>query len=176
MLAVKSDSPAESNGVMSLATARAAIASCILGDEPEQLRIGDITLHPHQCSAVARIQRTIHTRGGALLCDRVGLGKTYVALAVAARYDSVTVIAPAALASMWQHALAATRLGVEFSSVEALGRSGSADRRRSLIVVDEAHNFRNSCTRRYAALAQMCTLAPVLLLTATPLHTSVTSR
>ena len=92
MLAAESDSPAEANGVASLATARAAIASCILDDEPEQLRIGDITLHPHQCSAVARIRRTIHARGGALLCDRVGLGKTYVALVNTNPHDATDVV------------------------------------------------------------------------------------
>ena len=157
---------------VSLATARAAIAACILGDEPRQFRVGDITLHPHQRSAVARIQRTVSKHGGALLCDDVGLGKTYVALALATAYDSVTIIAPATLAGMWQHALSVTRIKAEFVSIESLGRSGALERTRTLIIVDEAHHFRNPCTRRYFALARMCMLTPVLLLTATPLHNS----
>ena len=157
---------------VSLPAVRAAIASCFFENEPEQLRLGNITLHAHQRSAVTRIRRTVRTHGGALLCDRVGLGKTYVALAVAASYDSITVVAPAALKSMWQSALSATGLSGEFTSIESLGRSGGADCRRSFIIVDEAHHFRNSCTRRYTALAHMCTLTPVLLLTATPLHNS----
>ncbi len=156
----------------SLSTARAAIADCILGDEPLQLRIGDITLHPHQRSAVARLTRTLTDHGGALLCDDVGLGKTYVALALAATYDSVAVVAPATLAAMWQHALSATHISAEFISIESLGRSGAVERKRKLIIVDEAHHFRNPCTRRYSTLAHMCMLAPVLLLTATPLHNS----
>lgn len=157
---------------VSLGVARAAIASCILDDEPAQLRIGDITLHPHQRSAVARIRGTLSAHGGALLCDDVGLGKTYVALALAEAYDSVTIVAPATLAAMWHHALSVTQITAEFVSVESLGRSGAVDRKRTLIIVDEAHHFRNPCTRRYAALARMCMLAPVLLLTATPLHNS----
>lgn len=152
--------------------ARAAIAACLLGDEPDELRVGDITLHPHQRSAVARIGRTIAAHGGALLCDDVGLGKTYVALAIAAGYDSLTVVAPATLLPMWRHALGVTHLTAELISAESLGRTGPGHRSRDLIVVDEAHHFRNACTRRYAVLAGMCTLTPVLLLSATPLHNS----
>jgi superfamily II DNA or RNA helicase len=147
--------------VVSVADARAAVAACMLGDEPKQLRIGDITLHPHQRSAVARIKRTISEHGGALLCDDVGLGKTYVALAVGARYQD-----------MWLHALAATHVRAEFVTIESLGRTGPPVRRRDLIIVDEAHNFRNTCTRRYSALARLCILSRVLLLSATPLHNS----
>ena len=157
---------------VSLDTARAAIAACILGGEPTTLRVGDITLHPHQRSAVVRIRQTLSTHGGALLCDDVGLGKTYVALALAAEYDAVTIIAPAALSGMWQHALSVTRISAEFVSLESLGRNGPVERQRALIIVDEAHHFRNPCTRRYAVLARMCMLTPVLLLTATPLHNS----
>jgi superfamily II DNA or RNA helicase len=159
-------------GIVSVADARATIAACMLGDEPRQLRIGDISLHAHQRSAVARLQRTIVDHGGALLCDTVGLGKTYVALALAVRYEAVTIIAPASLAEMWLHALSVTHVHAEFVSIESLGRTGAPEKRRDLIIVDEAHNFRNICTRRYAALARLCTLTPVLLLTATPLHNS----
>lgn len=164
--------PAVALNIVSVADVRAAIAACMTGDEPRQLRIGDITLHDHQRSAVGRIQRAISEHGGALLCDDVGLGKTYVALAVAARYDTVTVIAPASLTDMWLHALATTRVSAELVSIESLGRTGPPERRRNLIIVDEAHNFRNICTRRYSTLARLCMLTPVLLLTATPLHNS----
>lgn len=156
----------------SLAAARATIASSMLGEPLTELRIGAITLHPHQGAAVARIRRTLATNGGALLCDAVGLGKTYVALAVAMRFDRVAIIAPASLADMWRQALSATHFTAEFISIESLGRNGPPNRRRSLLVVDEAHHFRNSCTRRYSELARMCMLSRVLFLSATPLHNS----
>jgi hypothetical protein len=73
---------------------------------------------------------------------------------------------------MWQRALRAAHLSAEFISAESLGRNGPSNERRALIIVDEAHHFRNSCTRRYSMLARMCMLTPVLLLTATPLHNS----
>ena len=151
---------------------RAVIASAMLGDDPIPRRFGDITLHPHQCSALVRLRQTISQFGGALLFDDVGLGKTYVALAVAAAQDSVAIVAPASLAEMWNVALNKTGLDAEFISMESLGRGGAPQRRRTFIIVDEAHHFRNPCTRRYSALARMCMLTPVALLTATPLHNS----
>ncbi len=158
--------------IVQMVDARAIIAATILGDDPHQHRIGDVTLHPHQRSAVARTHRTITAHRGALLCDDVGLGKTYVALAVAMRYEPVAIVAPAALADMWHHALKVTHTTAEFVSIESLGRTGAPNRRRGLIIVDEAHNFRNTSTRRYSALARMCMITPILLLTATPLHNS----
>ena len=148
------------------------MAACILGGDPETLRVGNITLHPHQWSAVTRIRRSITRCGGALLCDRVGLGKTYVALAVAANFDRVAIIAPASLAPMWLRALQVTGVRAEFASIESLGRNGPREMKCGFVVVDEAHNFRNPCTRRYLELAHMCAVAPTLLLTATPLHNS----
>src|SRR6185437_2533754 len=91
---------------------------------------------------------------------------------VATRYEAVTVVAPASLMEMWLHALTMTGVVADFVSIESLGRTGPPARRRDLIVVDEAHNFRNTCTRRYSALARLCILSRVLLLTATPLHNS----
>lgn len=154
------------------ATVMATIARALLGDEPHGRRIGNVTLHPHQTSALGRIRESLNRHHGALLCDEVGLGKTYVALAVSATYEAVTVVAPAALREMWRTALKATGITAEFISIESLGRGGAPERRRAFLIVDEAHHFRNSCTRRYVALAHMCTLTPVLLLTATPLHNS----
>ncbi|HXI34182.1 MAG TPA: DEAD/DEAH box helicase, partial [Gemmatimonadales bacterium] len=41
---------------------------------------------------------------------------------------------------------------------------------RRLVVVDEAHHFRNAATRRYRALARLAVGHAVLLVTATPVH------
>ncbi len=154
------------------AAVMATIARAMLGDKANGRRIGDVTLHPHQISALGRVHETLDRYHGALLCDEVGLGKTYVALAVSANYEAVTIVAPASLREMWRTALQVTGITAEIISMESLGRGGAAERRRTLLIVDEAHHFRNACTRRYAALARLCTLTPVLLLTATPLHNS----
>lgn len=158
--------------IVALPLVRRAIATALLRDEIVQQSVGDITLHPHQRSAVARVQRTLIKVGGALLGDDVGLGKTYVALALAKSYEAVAVVAPATLAAMWREAMHTAHIGADFLSIEALGRGGAPDRRYDLLIVDEAHHFRNSCTRRYSALARMCMTARVVLLSATPIHNS----
>lgn len=105
--------------------------------------------------------------GGAILADAVGLGKTYVALALAERYRSVTVSTPASLKSQWSKIAAKFGIPITLISHESLSRSGSVPS-SSLIIVDEAHWFRNPTTRRYDRLARGVGLADVLLVTATP--------
>ncbi|MBP6775482.1 MAG: hypothetical protein KA154_21015, partial [Gemmatimonadaceae bacterium] len=76
------------------AAVRRRIASAIIGHVDASL--GDITLLPHQQDAVDRIHHALHDLHVALLADDVGLGKTFVALAVARRYTEICIIAPAA--------------------------------------------------------------------------------
>ena len=62
--------------------------------------LGRIMLLPHQEAAVRWLRSRLSRFGGALLADPPGLGKTYVALAVASeRGVTPLVIAPAALAN-----------------------------------------------------------------------------
>jgi len=137
-------------------------------------RIGTITLHAHQRAAADRLREIIDVERGALLADATGLGKTYVALAVAAGMARrPLVIAPAALRAMWIDALARSGVVATVRSTESLSRdrdAGEGDADADFIVVDEAHHFRNRQTRRYAALARRSTATPLLLLTATPIH------
>ena len=88
--------------VRSAGEVRARIASTLLRASASNVRIGSITLHPHQRSAVERLDTAIDQLGGALLCDDVGMGKTYVALAVARRFTNPLIVAPAALIDMWK--------------------------------------------------------------------------
>ena len=109
--------------------------------------------------------------GGALLCDEVGMGKTFVAAAVARRYARRLVVAPAGLSRMWAHALRTTGIEADFLSFEKLSRLGSrSDARCDILIIDEAHHARNSATRRYAQLKELARHAKLLLLTATPIH------
>jgi hypothetical protein len=129
--------------------------------------------------------------GGALLCDDVGMGKTYVATAIAKQYKRCLIVCPAALVSMWRDALAATELVTasgegtgtvaRILTFEALSRADGDDfrgyrgaaserERYDLVVLDEAHHARNPTTNRYLALASLARGAHVLLLSATPIH------
>jgi hypothetical protein len=118
-----------------------------------------------------RIERAIDEFNGALLCDEVGMGKTFVATAIARRYARRLVVAPAALSSMWAHALRATEIKADFISFEKLSRLPSVTATGyDIVIVDEAHHARNQATRRYSRLKELCRRAKLLLLTATPVH------
>jgi superfamily II DNA or RNA helicase len=163
------------------ATVRSRIARLILAESSSRVSIGTISLQPHQVSAVTRLRAALEQFNGALLCDEVGMGKTYVAIAVAEQYAHSLVVAPAALVPMWREALTATRTVADIVTFEALSRADADDFRRrhaaapahkayDLVVVDEAHHARNPATNRYFALASLTRGARVLLLSATPIH------
>jgi superfamily II DNA or RNA helicase len=152
---------------------RARIAEVVLETERPCAQLGAIRLKPHQQSAVARIEEALEEFGGALLCDDVGMGKTFVATAVARGFSGILTVAPAALASMWRDALATTGTRSDFVTFERLSRTAeipTARRSYDLVIVDEAHHARNPATRRYRNLADMAREARIILLTATPIH------
>lgn len=106
--------------------------------------------------------------GGALLADVVGLGKTYVALAIATRYRSAVAAVPAVLRPQWEATAHSLGVPVTLHSHESLSR-GSCLPPADLIIIDEAHRFRNAATRRYDRLAYDIGNADILAVTATPL-------
>jgi superfamily II DNA or RNA helicase len=136
-----------------------------------------IELAPHQRDAVTRILALLDRYGGAILADDVGLGKSFVAAAVAgemqARRCAVEVIVPASLIAQWRDTLIDFDVdGRTITHDSLIGDrfvAGSAPR---FIVVDEAHAFRNPRTQRYAALARRSIGARLLLVTATPVCNS----
>ena len=166
---------------MSAAAVRSRIARLFLAESSSQAIVGAISLQPHQSSAATRLRAALEQFNGALLCDDVGMGKTYVATAVAQQYARCLVVTPAALASMWRDALATTRTVADIVTFEALSRADANDlrsrrgaaperERYDLVIVDEAHHVRNPATNRYFALASLVRGARVLLLSATPIH------
>ncbi|HEX6058702.1 MAG TPA: DEAD/DEAH box helicase [Gemmatimonadaceae bacterium] len=158
------------------ATGAAAAGTRVADDEaaggtaPGGAVLGAVVLRPHQREAVARLRAPLAELGGALLADATGLGKTYVALALAREAASPLVVAPAALRGMWRSAMETTGFAAPIVSIESLGRGRVPDVRPDLVVVDEAHHARNPATRRHRALATLCAAARVLLLSATPVH------
>jgi superfamily II DNA or RNA helicase len=148
----------------------------MLGEDQMCARLGAITLRPHQQSAVARAEAALEEFGGVLLCDEVGMGKTFVATAIARRYSRTLIVAPAALAAMWRQALAMTETHADFLTFERLSRVGAEfvpGTKHDLVIVDEAHHVRNPATRRYRNLAMLARDARVVLLTATPIHNRI---
>jgi helicase-like protein/SNF2 domain-containing protein len=150
------------------------------GREPASVS-GLLPLTAFQRAALARIERTLERRGGALLADAVGLGKTYVALSVVAdalaNDRTVAILIPAALRGHWQQHLrklpARWRNAPRLVTHTALSFGRIPSLAAQLIVVDEAHAFRNPHTRRYESLVRLTAAARVLLLSATPINNTL---
>ena len=112
-------------------------------------------------------------RGGAMIGDVVGLGKTITACAIAKIYEmtyasSTLIICPANLQDMWKKYVAKYDLKAEIMSMAKPIDVDSA-RYYRLIIVDESHNLRNG-GKRYQNIKQLINYqdSKVLLLTATP--------
>ena len=135
-----------------------------------------IDLAPHQRVAVDGVLTLLQRFGGAILADEVGLGKSYVAAAVAAamRSHDIEVIVPASLVSQWNDTLAEFAVHAQVITHDSLlgDRFVPQPHRGQLLIVDEAHGFRNPATQRYAALARRSIGAKLLLVTATPICNS----
>ncbi len=145
----------------------------------------ELPLAPFQRAAASRLTRMIRTWGGALLADGVGMGKTRVCLTVAATIAREQRVAgargviwccvPARLQGQWRAAAATAGIpdeGIRFVSHTKMSRGRAPDTAPLMLVIDEAHRFRNPGTRRRATLLEHAA-APTLLATATPVANSV---
>ncbi|HEV2719139.1 MAG TPA: SNF2-related protein, partial [Thermoanaerobaculia bacterium] len=134
-----------------------------------------IELASHQRSAVERALALLERYGGVLLADEVGLGKSYVAAAVARAmqehgYD-VELIVPASLVPQWKDVAGNFGVAAQIHSHDSIPEEVRINKRR-LIVVDEAHGFRNPRTQRWTALARHSVGARLMLVTGTPVCNS----
>ncbi len=113
-------------------------------------------------------------RGGAMIGDVVGLGKTITACAIAKMYEntfgsSTLIICPANLQDMWEDYKSYYDLKADIISMAKPIDVENA-RYYKLIIVDESHNLRNSQGVRYRNIRDLIQKqdCKVLLLTATP--------
>jgi superfamily II DNA or RNA helicase len=134
-----------------------------------------IDLATHQREAVERIRILFARFCGAILADEAGLGKSFVAAEVAASHrGAVEVIVPASLVGQWEDTLRAFGANARVITHDALlsDRFVPSANGNRLLVVDEAHAFRNRATQRFNALARRSIGATILLVTATPICNS----
>lgn len=113
-------------------------------------------------------------RGGAMIGDVVGLGKTITACAIAKMYENTfgsntLIICPANLQEMWAKYRRKYDLKADIMSMVKPIDVDNA-RYYKLIIVDESHNLRNSQGVRYRNIRDLIQKqdCKVLLLTATP--------
>ena len=152
-----------------LKAALVAIANAALDALPPA-QLGEVVLRDDQRRIVARAQHALDRQGGCLIAEAVGRGKTYVALALARRWQHPLVVVPASLRSTWTVACRRAGVSCAIISHESLSRGSLPTASFDGIVVDESHHFRTPTTRRYAALATLAARAPLVMLSATPLQ------
>lgn len=129
----------------------------------------------YQTTAVKTLAKRIMQRGGTMLGDVVGLGKTLTAIAVALMLRDEhgfqpLVICPKNLVSMWEEHLKKYDLAGRVVSYSMAHQILPSLPRYRFVIVDESHTLRNSGTRAYAAVHNYIhgNDSHALLLTATP--------
>lgn len=155
-------------------------------DETEEE--GDIKLSRFQQHGVKRALRILDKYHGVMIADGVGLGKTYLGLAImqtfVERKERVLVICPAALCNMWEGVLSDSQLFSEvisynkFRDDSQFGGLNDYLKRNieeyALVVIDEAHNYRSEDTDNAKALRELLRQRKKLvLLTATPVNNGI---
>lgn len=133
-----------------------------------------LDLAPHQEEAIARAREIMARRNGVLIADSVGLGKTFVGLGLIELCPGpVLVVVPASLRPMWRRELRRLTARTDLISHTRLATRAPPRATYELVLVDEAHGFRNPRTARYRALKAACQGCKVVLLTATPVNNSL---
>lgn len=110
-----------------------------------------------QTAAVKLAARHVTRRGGVLLGDVVGLGKTLMATALARMLEDeqdleTLILCPKNLVSMWQDYRERYGLRGKVLSYTRVLQELPALKRYRLVILDESHNLRNREGRRYRAI------------------------
>src|ERR1700722_14883540 len=134
------------------------------------------TLLEFQAAAVRIAARHLEKRGGVILGDVVGLGKTLMATALARVFQDpprsleTLILCPKNLVGMWKDYAHRYRLIAEVVSVTQAQNSLPDLRRYRVVIIDESHNLRNREGRRWAAVRDYLArnASKVILLSATP--------
>jgi SNF2 family DNA or RNA helicase len=154
-------------------------------------------LSDYQRDAYRQLLRIADRYQGALLCDGVGLGKTFVALMLIERMIQerkrvVVVVPKSAREAVWETALQRYipearsvfgNLVVVYNHTDLL-RGASEDRdfpaefdevrqHADIVIVDEAHHFRTPWAKRSQKLFELTKGKLMFLLTATPINNSL---
>ncbi|WP_338538288.1 helicase-related protein [Janibacter terrae] len=129
----------------------------------------------YQVNAVQTLARRIYHRGGTMLGDVVGLGKTLTAVATSLMLReeygySTLVLCPKNLVKMWQEHLDAYDVPGRVVSYTQAHRDLPEMRAYQFVILDESHTMRSDKRRDYVHIKDYIENAgsKVLLLTATP--------
>ena len=128
-----------------------------------------------QAAAVKIAARIVIGKGGAMIGDVVGLGKTLVGTAIARLLQEeqgfeTLVICPRNLTEMWESYLHRYEVRGKVESLSMVHKNLPDARRYRLVIIDEAHNLRSDKRRDHRAIKDYIADndSRTLLLTATP--------
>ena len=132
-------------------------------------------LFEFQKAAVKIAAHHLNKRGGVIIGDVVGLGKTLMATALARIFEDdhnieTLIICPKNLVRMWDDYRQLYHLRAKVVSITNVQRELPELRRHRLVLIDESHNLRNREGKRYRAIAEYVNAneSKVILLSATP--------
>lgn len=141
-------------------------------------------LFEFQKSAVKIAARHLNRRGGVMIGDVVGLGKTMMATALARMIEDelsyeTLIICPKNLVPMWEayrKEYGLRGMVMSLTQVSHASKGLKELKRYRLVLIDESHNLRNRDGRRYKAIAEYIRQCDsrVILLTATPYNKTLT--
>ena len=134
------------------------------------------TLLEFQSAAVRIAARHLEKRGGVILGDVVGLGKTLMATTLARVFQDpprtleTLILCPKNLVGMWEDYAARYRLIAKVVSVTQVQSVLPELRRYRVCIIDESHNLRNREGRRWAVIRDYISrnASKCILLSATP--------
>ncbi|MEH2339168.1 helicase-related protein [Nostoc sp.] len=136
-------------------------------------------LFDFQKAAVQLAARHVTRRGGVLVGDVVGLGKTLVGTALAKILQEdcfleTLIICPKNLVQMWQEYVNNYRLLAEVMPISQVQNKLPKLRRYRVVLIDESHNLRNREGKRYRAITEYIAAneSKCILLSATPYNKS----
>ena len=132
-------------------------------------------LFEFQTAAVKIAAHHLNKRGGVLIGDVVGLGKTLMGTALARIFEDdhdleTLIICPKNLVRMWEDYRDEYRLRARVLSISRVISDLPNLRRYRLVLIDESHNLRNREGKRYGAIQEYIqeNESKVILLSATP--------
>ena len=132
-------------------------------------------LFEFQIAAVKIAAHHLNKRGGVLIGDVVGLGKTIMATAVARIFEDdhgleTLILCPKNLVPMWEDYRDQYRLRARVLSISRAIQELPKLRRYRLVLIDESHNLRNREGKRFRAIQSYIqeNESRCILLTATP--------
>jgi superfamily II DNA or RNA helicase len=152
----------------------------LIGDDeirlPSEMTKGKYLNFEYQIDAIKQGKKSLEKHNGVIIADVVGLGKSIIASALAHDLNLETIIiCPPHLERQWKEYrydfnLKAKIFSTHISKIEKALAFDRKNGKTKLIIIDEAHRFRNEESSTYGVLHELCQNNKIILLSATPFN------